>query len=35
VNVRPLITAIMPLDEVQKGFDSVYDTDNIVVLLKP
>ena len=35
VNVRPLITAIMPLDEVQKGFDSVYDGDNIAVLLKP
>ena len=35
VNVRPLITAIMPLDEVQKGFDSVYDADNIAVLLRP
>ena len=25
----------MPLGEVQKGSDSVYDSDNIAVLLKP
>jgi threonine dehydrogenase-like Zn-dependent dehydrogenase len=35
VNVRPLITATMPLDEVQKGFDSAYDGVNIAVLLRP
>jgi len=35
VDVKPLITAIMPLDEVQKGFDSVYNGDNIAVILKP
>jgi len=35
VDVRPLITAILPLDEVQKGFDSVYDGLNTAVLLRP
>jgi (R,R)-butanediol dehydrogenase/meso-butanediol dehydrogenase/diacetyl reductase len=35
VDVKPLITAIMPLDEVQKGFDSVYNGENIAVLLNP
>jgi threonine dehydrogenase-like Zn-dependent dehydrogenase len=35
VNVKPLISAIMPLEDVQKAFDSMYSGENIVVLLKP
>ncbi len=35
VNVKPMITAILPLEDVQKGFDSVYNGENIAVLLKP
>jgi len=35
VDVRPLITAIIPLEDVQKAFDSVYNGNNIAVLLKP
>jgi len=33
-NVKPMITATMPLEEVQKGFDSAYSGENIVVLLE-
>ncbi len=35
VNVKPLISAIMPLEDVQKAFDSMYSGENITVLLKP
>jgi (R,R)-butanediol dehydrogenase/meso-butanediol dehydrogenase/diacetyl reductase len=35
VNVRPLISEIMPLEEVQRGFDSIWRGDNLAVLLKP
>lgn len=35
VNLKPMISAIMSLDEVQKAFDSMYSGENIVVLLKP
>ena len=35
VDVKPLISAIMPLEEVQKAFDSMYSGENIAVLLKP
>jgi len=35
VNVSPLITEILPLDDVQKAFDSAYSGRNIAVLLKP
>ncbi|HEY90547.1 MAG TPA: hypothetical protein G4O07_01815, partial [Dehalococcoidia bacterium] len=35
VNVSPLITEILPLDDVQKAFDSAYSGSNIAVLLKP
>ena len=35
VNVKPLISAIMPLEDVQKAFDSMYSGENIAVLLKP
>jgi len=34
VNVRPMISAIMPLAETQRGFDSMYSRENIAVLLK-
>ena len=35
VNVKPLISAIIPLEEAQRAFDSMYSGKNIVVLLKP
>lgn len=35
VDVSPLITEILPLDDVQKAFDSAYSGRNIAVLLKP
>ena len=35
VNVKPMISAIMPLEDVQKAFDSMYSGENITVLLKP
>ena len=35
VNLKPMISSIMPLDEAQKGFDSMYSGENIIVLLKP
>ena len=35
VNVKPLISAIMPLEDAQRAFDSMYSGENIVVLLKP
>ncbi|MGO9017920.1 MAG: zinc-dependent alcohol dehydrogenase [Syntrophobacteraceae bacterium] len=35
IDPRPLISEIMPFEEVQKAVDSVYKGDNIAVLLKP
>jgi len=35
VDVRPLISEIMPLADVQRGFDSMRSGQNIAVLLKP
>ncbi len=35
IDVRPLISEIMPLEEVQRGFDSMRSGENIAVLLKP
>jgi len=35
VDVRPLISEIMPLEEVQRGFDSIRSGKNLSVLLKP
>ena len=35
VNVKPLITEILPLEDVQRAFDSLYSGENIAVLLKP
>ena len=34
VNVRPLITEIIPLDDVQRAFDSMYSGENLAPLLK-
>ena len=34
-NVRPMLSAVMPLEDVQKAFDSLYSGENIVVLLQP
>ena len=35
IDPRPLISEILPLDEVQRGLDSLYSGENIAVLLKP
>jgi len=35
VDVKPMISEILPLEEVQRGFDSMYSGKNIAVLLKP
>lgn len=35
VNIRPLITEIVPLREAQRAFDSMFSGENIVALLKP
>jgi len=35
VNVKPLISEIIPLKDVQRAFDSMYSGENIVALLKP
>ncbi len=35
VNVKPLTSVIMPLDDVQKAFDSMYSGENTVVLVRP
>ena len=35
VNVKPLITEIVPLQEAQRAFDSMFSGENIVALLKP
>lgn len=35
VNIRPVITEIVPLVEAQRGFDSLHTGKNIAVLLKP
>ena len=35
VNLKPMISAIMPLVDAQKAFDSMYSGENIIVLLKP
>jgi len=35
VDLKPMISEIMPLDEVQGAFDSMYSGKNIVVLLQP
>ena len=35
VNCKPIISAIMPLEDVQKAFDSLYAGENLLVMLKP
>ncbi len=35
INVRPLISEIIPLKDVQRAFDSMYSGENIAPLLKP
>ncbi len=35
VNVKPMISEIIPLEDVQRAFDSMYSGENIVALLKP
>lgn len=35
VNVKPMISEIIPLEEAQRAFDSMYSGENIVSLLKP
>jgi len=35
VNVKPMISEILPLDEVQRAFDSIWSGKNIVALVKP
>ena len=35
VNVKPMISEIIPLEEAQRAFDSMYGGENIVALLKP
>jgi len=35
VNVKPMITEIVPLDEAQRAFDSLHEAKNVAVLLKP
>jgi threonine dehydrogenase-like Zn-dependent dehydrogenase len=35
VDVKPMISEIIPLDEVQRGFDAIWSGENIVVLLQP
>jgi len=35
VDVRPMITEVVPLEDTQRGFESLRDGQNIAVLLKP
>ena len=35
VDCRALVSAIMPLEDVQKAFDSLYAGENVLVMLKP
>ena len=35
IDPKPLISEILPLEEVQRGIDSLYSGENIAVLLKP
>jgi len=35
VNVKPLISEIVPLKDAQRAFDSMFSGENIVALLKP
>jgi len=35
VNLKPMVTEIIPLVEAQRAFDSMHNGTNIAVLLKP
>ncbi len=35
VNVKPLVSEIIPLKDVQRAFDSMYSGENLAPLLKP
>jgi len=35
VNCKPLVSEIMPLEDVQRAFDSLYSGENLLVMLKP
>jgi threonine dehydrogenase-like Zn-dependent dehydrogenase len=35
VNVKPMISEILPLDDVQRAFDSLWSGKNIVSMVKP
>ena len=35
INCKPLVSAIMPLKDVQQAFDSLYQGKNTLVMLKP
>ena len=35
VDVRPLISQIVPLEEAQRAFDSMYSGESVAPLLKP
>jgi threonine dehydrogenase-like Zn-dependent dehydrogenase len=35
VNVKPMITEVVPLDEIQRGYDTRWSGKNIVALVEP
>jgi len=35
VNCKPLVSEIMPLEDVGKAFDSLYAGENLLVMLEP
>ena len=35
VNCKPLVSAVLPLEDVQKAFDSLYAAENVLVMLQP
>ena len=35
VNLRPMVTEVMPLEEAQTAFDSLHDGTNVAVVLRP
>ena len=35
VNCKPVVSAIMPLEDVGEAFDSLYAGENLLVMLEP
>ena len=35
VNLKPMVTEVMPLEEAQRAFDSLHNGTNVAVVLKP